>query len=142
LKETISNLPQSEIICPGQLLAPVDVICQGPLVIEACEKFQKSGKALLARSLIEPGENVTVRLMNLTTNPQIVYKNTVVGTTSAVAHVVENQKELDNPDFGVGNIGVFPEHLKELYAEAIKDFNPDEVEKTKENSPSFSGFIF
>jgi hypothetical protein len=45
--------------------------------------------------------------------------------------VVENQKELNNPDFGVGHIGVFPEHLKELYVEAIKDLNSNEAEKTK-----------
>jgi hypothetical protein len=69
--------------------------------------------------------------MNLTTNPQMVYKNAVVGTTSAVAHVVENQNEMDTPEFGIGRIGVFPEHLKQLYAEAIEDFNLDEAEKTK-----------
>ncbi|XP_061190281.1 uncharacterized protein LOC133198159 [Saccostrea echinata] len=128
LKETISIPPRSEKIRPGQLLAPSDMNCQGPLEMEAYEKFQKSGKALLARSLIDPGDDVMVRLMNLSSNPQIVYKITVVGTTSAVTRVVESQDKLGVTDCEDSCI---PDHLKELYSETIKDLNSDEAEKTK-----------
>jgi hypothetical protein len=76
---------------------------------------------------------------NKQTNPRIVYKNTIVGT--AVANVVENQKELDKIDFWVGCIGVFPEHLKELYAETIRDLNTDEAEKTKKILFCFHDFF-
>jgi hypothetical protein len=70
LKETISIPPQSEIICPGQLLAPADVIFQGSLVIEGVKSFRKAAWLCLQVFFYRTWRNVIVRLLCLTTNPQ------------------------------------------------------------------------
>lgn len=55
LCETISIPPRSEIISPGQMLN-IPESSPTPLLIEPCAKFQDSGKALLARSLVNSSE--------------------------------------------------------------------------------------
>ena len=94
MKETICIPPRSEMVCQGHLLLPSDTEYRGPLVIEASEKFQKLGKALVARSLTNAGKEVLLRLMNVSCNPQTVYKNTVVGSTSPVVNIIENKEQI------------------------------------------------
>lgn len=96
LKETICIPPRSEMVCQGHLLLPSDTEYRGPLVIEASEKFQKLGNALVARSLTNAGKEVLLRLMNVSCNPQTVYKNTVVGSTSLIVNIIENKEQSNN----------------------------------------------
>jgi hypothetical protein len=63
----------SEIICRGRLLLPSDKVISDALMVEANEKFQKSGKALVARSLVNAKYGVALRLMNVSSQPQTVY---------------------------------------------------------------------
>lgn len=100
------------------------------MVIEASEKFQKLGKALVARSLTNAGKEVLLRLMNVSCNPQTVYKNTVVASTSVV-NIIEN-KEQSN-DLHAENIqsdtDVIPDHLKDLCFETSHELDPSQMKK-------------
>ena len=127
LKETITIPPMSEMICSGRLLLPSDRSVTGSLMVEANEKFQKSGKALVARTLITAREDVALRLMNVTSQPQRVYKNTMVGKTSAVSNVIDCPRQTSNTSFK----DVVPAHLKELYEETTRDLGVEEAAKTK-----------
>lgn len=82
------------MVCQVQLLLPSDTEYRGPLEIEASEKFHKSGKALEARSLTDAGEKVLLRLMNVSCNPQTVYKNTVVGSTLPVVNIIKTKSRV------------------------------------------------
>ena len=127
LKETITIPPMSEMICPGRLLLPSDKIISEALMVEANERFQKSGKALVARSLINAKEDVALRLMNVSSQPQTVYKNTLVGKTSAVTNVMDYSNQSVEKNFE----DTIPGHLKELYAETTKDLSAEQALKTK-----------
>lgn len=131
MKETICIPPRSEIVCQGHLLLPSDTEYRGPLVIEASEKFQKLGNALVARSLTNAGKEVLLRLMNVSCNPQTVYKNTVVGSTSPVVNIIEN-KEQSN-DLHAENIqsdtDVIPDHLMDLCFETSYEIDPSQMKK-------------
>lgn len=71
---------------------------------------------MVARSLVNSGESVMVRLMNLTSNPKIVYRNTIVGSVAAVAGIVETGNKVCVPE---SEDRCIPGHMKELYSEAI-----------------------
>lgn len=72
---------------------------------------------MVARSLVNPGESVMVRLMNLTSNPKTVYRNTIVGSVAAVAGIVETGNKVCVPE---SEDRCIHGYLKELYSEAIK----------------------
>lgn len=93
LKETVCIHPRNEMVWQGHLLLPSETEYRGSLVIEESEKFQKLGKALLARSLTNAEKEILLRLMNVSCNPQTVYKNTVVGSTSPVVNILENKEQ-------------------------------------------------
>ena len=63
LSEAISILPKNEVVCPGKLIKPAGTSVTVPLLIDPSHGFQCSGRTLVARSLIAPGENVMIHQM-------------------------------------------------------------------------------
>lgn len=80
------------MVCSGQVL-DLPKIPQIPLMIEPCTKFQDNGKALVARSLVNSSEKVAVRLMNISSQSQTIFKNTVIGMTYPVREIIMPAKE-------------------------------------------------
>uniref|UniRef100_A0A8W8NTI9 Uncharacterized protein n=1 Tax=Magallana gigas TaxID=29159 RepID=A0A8W8NTI9_MAGGI len=64
-----------------------------PLLIEPCAKFQDSGRALVARSVVNSSEKIPVRLMNVSGPSQTIFKNTVVGMTFPVKEIIMPETE-------------------------------------------------
>ena len=67
---------------------------------------------MVAQSLVNPGEHVTVRLINLTRSPQTVDRNTIVGFAAAVTSILETGDKVCVPK---SEDRYIPEHLEELY---------------------------
>lgn len=86
---------------------------------------------MVARSLTNAGKEVLLRLMNVSCNPQTVYKNTVVGSTSPVVNIIEN-KEQSN-DLHAENIqsdtDVNLDHLKDLCFETSHELDLSQMKK-------------
>lgn len=52
--------------------------------VEPEEKFLERGRALVCRTLVKGGENIPVRLMNITEEPQMIYKDTTIAKMTAI----------------------------------------------------------
>ncbi|CAC5379628.1 unnamed protein product [Mytilus coruscus] len=62
------------------------------LMVEASDKFLQSGKGLVGRSLAKSGGEVLVRLMNTSTDSQIIYPGTAIAQVSPVQEVKLNEQ--------------------------------------------------
>uniref|UniRef100_A0A8W8J6L5 CCHC-type domain-containing protein n=1 Tax=Magallana gigas TaxID=29159 RepID=A0A8W8J6L5_MAGGI len=75
--------PRSELVIKGKIsgdnkCATIDYI------VEPEEKFLERGRALVGRTLVKGGENIPVRLMNITDVPQTIYKDTTIAKMTAI----------------------------------------------------------
>lgn len=123
--------PRSEIICPGQMF-DIPESSQTPLLIEPCAKFQDSGKALLARSLVSSTERVAVRLMNTSSQPQTIFKNTVVGVTSPVTEIIVPKREGSVKHVMPGeNKEKLPQHIMELFDRTKAGLTEEQMTKVQ-----------
>ncbi|XP_061165068.1 uncharacterized protein LOC133174043 [Saccostrea echinata] len=131
LEENITIPSRSEMICSGQLLSSPGIKVQGPLLIEPIKKFDTGGKALIARTLVDPAKNVTVRLMNISEQIQTIYKNTVVGVTSPVDVVKSEDENMVSTVTLNEKVENIPDHLNELYTETTKGLTAEKASKIK-----------
>lgn len=103
-----------------------------PLLIEPCAKFQDSGKALLARSLVNSSERVAVRLMNTSNQSQTIFKNTVEGVTSPVREVLVPKREgIINHVMPVENEEKLSEHMMELFDRTKAGLTEEQMTKVQ-----------
>ena len=88
-------------------------------IVEAEDaKYQLAKKGLIvARTLVETGELVPVRVFNPSASNKVIRKNTRLGTLSVV-----DKEEIENqPTYSCERYREVPEHLKDLLARSTKD---------------------
>ncbi|CAC5388864.1 unnamed protein product [Mytilus coruscus] len=96
-KEKVVVPAKSEMIITGAVSIPKkESILDSDLMVKASDKFLQSGKGLVGRSLAKSGGEVLVRLMNTSTDSQIIYPGTAIAQVSPVQEVKLNeQNEFD-----------------------------------------------
>ena len=81
-------------------------------IVEPDNALRKDDRGLVARALVQGGEYVPLRLMNVTDEPQIIRKSTNIATLSPVCevkrHCIRPAKQEN-----------VPEHLKDLYERTV-----------------------
>lgn len=78
-KETVSIPPRSELIVPGMVCTLDDRKLQSEGIVESKER-DDTNRPLTARTYVRPLENIVpVRLLNVNSEPKVVYKNTEIG---------------------------------------------------------------
>lgn len=141
LCETISIPPKSEMVCPGQVL-DLPKFPQIPLLIEPCAKFQDSGRALVARSVVNSSEKIPVRLMNVSGQSQTIFKNTVVGMTFPVKEIIMTETEGSVNHVMPGEREeVLPEHLQELFDRTRPELSAEQTAQVKNILIKFSSIF-
>ena len=87
---------QSEMIIRGAVDDSANKLTyETDMLVEANETFLKKDKALVGRSLVQASKNVFVRVMNPSTDTQIIYPGTIVARVSSVQEVVNPNSKID-----------------------------------------------
>ena len=98
--DTVNIPPRSEIVTLGNVcLLKGELAPNGVGLIEPEDKFLHSDRALVAKSLVNKGETVPLRLMNPTTDVKVVRAGTIVASLSPVEQIIEpaqNEQKRDN----------------------------------------------
>ena len=90
LEDTIEVPPESEIIVPGSL---IDVYGdKNASIVEMTPKLVNKHGVLIARALVDASDGrVPLRLLNLSTEPAVIQKSTVVATVEPADEIFEEQ---------------------------------------------------
>jgi len=128
MMDTVSIPPQSELICEGRIRVAKDQQLPKDLYIaEASEKFSKSGKGFVARTVVNASDTVPIRMLNPSHETLNVYKDTVVGKISPIYGVIEaNSIESENINRDL------PDHLTKMYAEAMEGLTASQAQQIRE----------
>jgi hypothetical protein len=79
-QETFSIPPRSELVVPGRICIENSNQLPSPGIIERNWKASDMKRPLTARTLVQPIENIVpVRLLNVDTEPKVVYRNSEIG---------------------------------------------------------------
>ncbi|PJE78407.1 hypothetical protein CI610_02660 [invertebrate metagenome] len=128
MKETLSIAPRSEVICEGIVQVPdSEQLPDDTFIMESSERFMKKGQALVARTIVNAGETVPLRLLNPSDQTVKVYRHTHVGRISPV------DKVLDNDESEIGQkYQELPDHLVQLYEEAKEELTPEQAKQVRQ----------
>ena len=127
LGETINIPPRTEIIVNGTICTPDGMSRPtGFGIVEGGEKFVNTEKGLVARTLVECGERIPVRMMNVSSEVKTVHSGTIVGNLSPVEQVVENDTKSGN------GTKTLPSKLNGLLDQASERLNREQREKVKQ----------
>lgn len=90
MADTIHIPPRSEIVTNYNVCIPdKERLPEGASIIEGDDEFLKSEKGLIGKILVSNNEVVPVRLMNLSSQVQVIHSGTVVANLSPVDDVIE-----------------------------------------------------
>jgi hypothetical protein len=136
LSENACIPAKSEMLCEGNLIPSKDVNVKAFMgLIEPYECFHASGRAFIGRTVVYAEEKFPIRLMNVTSEPQHIYRNTVVGNISPVESLIEAQPTKGTPTSfkheGAESESMLPIHLKQLYASSAKYLSDDQANKLR-----------
>ena len=126
--ETVTVPPGTEMLVPGMYVEPTGVT--GPGVLEVAAKFLERSQLLVAKSLVNMEQaQVPLRLLNPTTEPRTVYKNTTVAWCEPVEAPTE-QPTVAACQLGSGNpvLSQVPEFLLELLDRSSEHLNSNQRE--------------
>jgi hypothetical protein len=88
-----------------------------------------------SQTVVYAEEKFPIQLMNVTSEPQHIYKNTVVGNISPVESLIEAQPTEGAPTSfkheGAESESMLPIHLKQLYASSVKYVSDDQANKLR-----------
>ncbi|KAL5012144.1 hypothetical protein ScPMuIL_010695 [Solemya velum] len=114
LSETVTVPARSEIIVKGSVPSLKGQKINGELgVVEPHEKLVSSDRGLVARTLVKRGEVVPMRIMNLSSEPSVLYQGTTIGSLSPIDKVLDSE-EPHQQDHDL------PDHLEDLQREKAK----------------------
>lgn len=89
MADTIHTPPRSEIVTNCNVcITDKDRLPKGAGIIEGDDEFLKSKKGLIRKILVFNNESVPVRLMNLSSQVQVIHSGTVVANLSPVDEVI------------------------------------------------------
>lgn len=95
MADTIHIPPRSEIVTNCNVCIPdKERLPEGASIIEADDEFLKSEKGLIGKILVSNTEVVPVRLMNLSSQVQVIHSGTVVANLSPVDDVIEGPTDI------------------------------------------------
>ncbi|XP_062586743.1 uncharacterized protein LOC134248355 [Saccostrea cucullata] len=123
-EETVSIPPRSELIIhvPGKICTFDKEHLQTQGIVEPKEK-EDANKPLTARTCVQPMKNniVPVRLLNVESEPKVVYKNTEIGTFQETEQVTSNYagEPAERPD------------IENLYQESVKHLTKKQAKEVK-----------
>lgn len=90
MADTIHIPPGSEIVTNCNVcIQDKERLLEGASIIEGDDEFLKSEKGLIGKILVSNNEVVPVRLMNLSSQVQVIHSGTVVANLSPVDDVIE-----------------------------------------------------
>ena len=121
--------PGKEFILPGKLKRRGNHGNYG--MIEPSELFVNKHNVLVGKTLVDSASNlIPVRVMNLTNEPQVIHKDTVVGVYQPVLEVTpdENHIVLENPKATVE----VPVHLQDLLDRSSEFLSDKQVSEVKD----------
>ena len=122
--ETVKVPPMSEMIIPGETCAASHLM-QG--IIEGHDRPLCDGNVVVARVVLNPAqETLPLRVINLSGEPQTLYKGTDVATCQPVSHVSEQDLELDSSSSRNNVTSELPDHLQSLANEYEDRLKADE----------------
>ena len=122
--ETVEVPPMSEMIIPGETCAGSH-LTQG--IIEGHDRPLCDGNVVVARVVLNPAEEtLPLRVINLSGEPQTLYKGTDVATCQPVSHVSEQDLELDSSSSRSNVTSELPDHLQSLANEYEDRLKADE----------------
>lgn len=95
MADTIHIPPRSEIVTNCNVCIPdKERLPEGASIIEGDDEFLKSEKGLIGKILVSNNEVVPVRLMNLSSQVQVIHSGTVVANLSPVDDVIEGPTDI------------------------------------------------
>ena len=122
--ETVKVPPMSEMIIPGETCA-ASHLTQG--IIEGHDRPLRDGNVVVARVVLNPAqETLPLRVINLSGEPQTLYKGTDVATCQPVSHLSEQDLELDSSSSRSNVTSELPDHIQSLANEYEDRLKADE----------------
>ena len=123
--ETVSLPPRSEMIISGTLCKPEDGCLPVKAgIVEPSDKFRNSDFGMVARALVRSSENIPLRLMNPSSDTNVLHSGTEVGKYTPVAeiHTLQADQHSGNDKSGDVNNAI-PEHVKDLFERCTSDLS-------------------
>ena len=125
VSETVTLPPRTESIIDGKVEDNVPVSFEVGLV-EPTDDFRKAEKALVGRALVSNSNRIPLRLMNVSSEPKILYQGTIIAKVSPV-------DEIQSAESTDGQIAEnVPIHLKDLYGKSVKDLTVSQAKRVSE----------
>ena len=125
VSETVTLPPRTESIIDGKVEDNVPVSFEVGLV-EPTDDFRKADKALVGRALVSNSNRIPLRLMNVSSEPKILYQGTIIAKVSPV-------DEIQSAESTDGQIAEnVPIHLKDLYGKSVKDLTVSQAKRVSE----------
>jgi hypothetical protein len=104
------------------------------MLVEANETFLKKDKARVGRSLVQASKNVFVRVMNPSSDTQIIYPGTIVAQVGPVQAVV-------NPNSKVDEEGELRTDLINLLERSQEHLTPKQSSEVKRLLKEYEGLF-
>ena len=127
LADTIRIPPRSAIITKGNICTPKQVKLSGEGVVEPDETFINSERGLVGKTLVTIGEQVPVRIMNISPEMKVINARTVVAHVTPIEHVLETRASSDQNS----NSAALPEPVQDLLARSSEGLSQKQSREVK-----------
>ena len=112
--ETVTLAAGEEVVIPGRLIRRGKHSLYG--LVEPSDSFVSKHGVLVGKALVDPTNKlIPIRMMNISKEPSVIYKDTVVGTYHPVESISQLPAETPQESEPVVAMDALPDHLIDLF---------------------------